>query len=159
MNKSHINNRGYNKYLKLVGEVNISIDYSKYEADAKWDGLRGYLTNSNLTCQQTIEADNNLWYVEKALRISKSDLRARPIYHRVRRRIEAHICICFTAYAVYKELEKLLYNAKAPFSVIRAIDLTKTMYQIQILLPDAKHTETIPLKLDEDQALLIEILS
>lgn len=159
LNKEHINNRGYNKYLKLEGEVIISIDYNKYEADAKWDGLKGYLTNSNLTRQQTIEAYNNLWYVEKAFRISKSDLRTRPIYHRIKKRIEAHICICFTAYAIYKELERLLYEAKAPFSVIRAIDLTKTMYQIQVLLPEANYMETIPLKPDQEQALLKEIVS
>jgi transposase len=39
--KSHINNRGYNKYLKLEGEIKIEIDYEKFEADNRWDGLKG----------------------------------------------------------------------------------------------------------------------
>lgn len=47
--KSNINNRGYNKYLKMDGEVRISIDKAKFEADAKWDGLKGYVSNTSLT--------------------------------------------------------------------------------------------------------------
>jgi len=43
-----INNRGYNKYLKINGKVNIEIDYNKYEADSCWDGLIGYITNIEL---------------------------------------------------------------------------------------------------------------
>lgn len=38
LKKEHINNRRYNKYLTLIGEVNISIDYEKYRADSIWDG-------------------------------------------------------------------------------------------------------------------------
>ena len=40
LTKANINNRGYNKYLKLDGEVSITIDQSKFKADAKWDGLK-----------------------------------------------------------------------------------------------------------------------
>src|SRR5690554_5377293 len=42
LTKSNINNRGYNKYLKLEGEIQVVIDKEKYENDAKWDGLKGY---------------------------------------------------------------------------------------------------------------------
>jgi len=104
LSKEHINNRGYNKYLKLSGEVNITIDYEKYEADSVWDGLKGYVTNTSLSRKKVIENYSQLWQIEKAFRISKTDLRIRPIYHRLKNRIEAHICICFTAYTIYKEL-------------------------------------------------------
>jgi len=40
LNKSNINNRGYNKYLKLEGEIKISIDEEKFIADAAWDGIK-----------------------------------------------------------------------------------------------------------------------
>ena len=46
LTKSNINNRGYNKYLKLEGDVVISIDRDKYELDAAWDGFKGYITNA-----------------------------------------------------------------------------------------------------------------
>ena len=54
LTKDHINNRGYNKYLKLSGEVNITIDYEKYEADSIWDGLKGYVTNTHLPRKEVI---------------------------------------------------------------------------------------------------------
>lgn len=77
------------------GVVTISIDKEKYKADAKWDGLKGYITNTRLTKDQIIENHNHLWQIEKAFRILKTDLRIRPIYHRLRHRIEAHIVLLF----------------------------------------------------------------
>jgi len=104
LTKSHINKRGYNKYLRLTGEITIEIDYEKYNYDHVWDGLKGYNTNSKISNQEVMQIYKNLWFVEKAFRMSKTDLRIRPIYHRLRDRIEAHICIAFTAYCVYKNL-------------------------------------------------------
>ena len=46
LTKQHINNKGYNKYLKLTGDVRIEIDYEKFNDDKKWDGLKGYITNT-----------------------------------------------------------------------------------------------------------------
>lgn len=97
LTKSSINNKGYNKYLKLDGQISIEIDYEKFKQDSSWDGLKGYITNTKLSDKEVIENYKNLWHIEKAFRMSKTDLRIRPIYHRLRRRIEAHICISFTA--------------------------------------------------------------
>lgn len=132
LTKQHINNRGYNKYLKLEGDIKISIDKEKYRADARWDGLKGYSTNTALTKDEIIESYNHLWHIEKAFRISKSDLRIRPIFHRLKRRIEAHICIAFCAYKIYKELERQLKNKKANLSPEKAIEIAKTIYKITI---------------------------
>ena len=132
LTKQHINNRGYNKYLKLEGDVKISINEEKYQDDSKWDGLKGYTTNSPLPKDQIIENYNQLWHIEKAFRISKTDLRIRPIYHRLKRRIEAHICIAFCAYKVYKELDRQLKTKKAEMSPEKAIDIAKTIFRITI---------------------------
>jgi transposase len=105
LTKSNINNKGYNKYLKLNGTVKISIDYEKYKADAKWDGLKGYITNSTLDTKDILENYNQLWQIEKAFKVAKTHLKVRPIYHRLPKRIEAHICLTFIAYKGYKELE------------------------------------------------------
>ena len=120
LTKSNINNKGYNKYLKLTGDVDIEIDYDKYNNDKVWDGLKGYITNTKLNNEQVLENYKNLWHIEKAFRMSKTDLRIRPIYHRLRNRIEAHICISFTAYCIYKELERILYAEKSTLSLKRA---------------------------------------
>lgn len=158
LSKAHINNRGYNKYLKMDGQIHISIDYDKFGADEKWDGLKGYVTNTTLSRKEVIIAYRNLWHIEKAFRISKFDLRLRPIYHQIQRRVEAHICICFTAYAVFKELERILKIKKVPFSAARAIELCKTMYQIKVVLPDTGVEEKVLLKMSEEQNTLIKSL-
>jgi transposase len=124
LTKANINNRGYNKYLKLEGDVTVHIDYEKYHQDARWNGLKGYLTNTILSNAQVIENYGNLWHIERAFRMSKTDLRIRPIYHRLRHRIEAHICIAFTAYCIYKELERVLKLEKSTLSLKKAAEVT-----------------------------------
>ncbi len=131
LTKSSINNRGYNKYLKMDGQINLDIDYQKFEADAAWDGLKGYLTNTSLSKDEIIENYGHLWLIEKAFRISKTDLRIRPIYHRLQRRIETHICISFVAYKVYKELERQLKKMGSNISPEKAIETAKTIYQVR----------------------------
>lgn len=159
LTKSNINNKGYNKYLKMKGDVMIEIDYNKFEEDAHWDGLKGYLTNAKLKPDDIIDNYKNLWQIEKAFRMSKTDLRIRPIYHRLAKRIEAHICISFTAYAIYKELERVLYKAKAPFSVKKAAEFAQNMYQLKVVLPESKKQKVILLKMDEQQTLLTKIIA
>lgn len=158
LTKSNINNRGYNKYLKLTGEVSIEIDYQKYNNDEVWDGLKGYITNTKLNDDVVIENYKNLWHIEKAFRMSKTDLRIRPIYHRLKKRIEAHICIAFTAYCIYKELERVLYSEKSRLSLKRAAEITHNMYDITYTLPDSKYTKTKLLKMDDEQLELFEII-
>jgi len=159
LTKSNINNRGYNKYLKMEGEISIQIDYEKFNTDAIWDGLKGYITNTKLTNDQVIDNYKSLWNIERAFRMSKTDLRIRPIYHRLKSRIEAHICISFTAYCIYKELERLLKQAKSKLSTKRSVELTHNMYQITYTLPESKHTKSNLLKMDDEQAELFQIIS
>jgi transposase len=158
LTKSQINNRGYNKYLKLSGKITIEINYDKFIEDGKWDGLKGYLTNSNLPANKIIANYNNLWEIEKAFRISKTDLKIRPIYHRLQNRIEAHICVSFVAYTIYKELERILSKYKAQFSARRAIELTQTMYSLDFELPESQRKETIEINISDDQKTLCKIL-
>lgn len=159
LTRKHINNRGYNKYLKLEGEIKISIDKEKYTADGKWDGLKGYLTNTQLTKDEIIENYNQLWQIEKAFRISKTDLRIRPIYHRLKHRIEAHICIAFCAYKIYKELERQLKIKMAGISPEKAIEIAKTIYRITI---QTKRSNTLHSRLyidKEEQKNLLELFN
>ena len=158
LTKANINNRGYNKYLKLTGEVQIEIDYDKYNNDQRWDGLKGYITNTSLRANQIIDNYNHLWQIEKAFRISKTDLKIRPIYHRIRHRIEGHICISFTAYSIYKELERVLKAENSYLSIKRATELTYNMYQLNIMLPESKHQESILLQMNQEQKDLYQII-
>lgn len=138
MTKANLNNRGYNKFLKMEGELNISLDEQKIEQDQRWDGLKGYLTNSTLSAKEVIENYRQLWQIEKAFRISKTDLKVRPVFHYRKRRIEAHICISFCAYKIYKELERQLRLADTDISAAKAIEASSTIYGIRIILPKSK---------------------
>lgn len=158
LTKSNINNRGYNKYLKMDGEITITIDKEKFEKDKIWDGLKGYITNCDLKPEMIIENYKNLWHIEKAFRMSKTDLRIRPIYHRIRKRIEAHICLSFVAYTIYKELERVLKIEKYPLSIEKAAEITHNMYQMEIILPESLHCTEVLLKMDENQNQLIKII-
>ena len=159
LTKSHINNKGYNKYLKMTGNVAIEIDYEKFKQDEQWDGLKGYNTNCRLSAKQIIENYNQLWQIEKAFRISKTDLKVRPIYHRIRHRIDAHISIAFTAYAIYKEIERVLHKENSKISVLRAAELTHTMYQLMITLPQSRARKSILPKLDKEQQTLLQVIN
>lgn len=158
LTKSSINNRGYNKYLQLEGEVEVNIDYRKFEEDSVWDGLKGFITNTKLPDDSVLENYRNLFEIERAFRMSKTDLRIRPIYHRLRHRIEAHICIAFTAYCIYKELERVLRKEKSSLSLKIASEITHNMYQITYQLPQSKHIKTRLLNMDEQQTELYQII-
>ena len=90
--------------------------------------------------------------------MSKTDLRIRPIFHRLRRRIEAHICISFTAYSIYKEMERALNTHESSLSVKKAAELTHNMYQITYQLPDSKSLNVQLLGMDDQQKELYSIV-
>lgn len=135
LSKENINRRGYNKFLEMKNKVEVSIDYGKIEEDAAWDGLKGYLTNTELAAEQIYAAYHNLWTVELAFRIAKSKLEVRPMFHFTRKRIEAHICICFVALKVYKELDRILKLNDIKLSIDKVLRMAKTVTTIQVRLP------------------------
>ena len=135
LTKQNINNRGYNKYLKMEGEVTISINMEKYEADAAWDGIKGYVTNTTLEKDEVIANYSNLWFIERAFRMNKFDLAVRPIFHRLRNRIEGHI-----------------------ITIYRAQELVKNMYAITYTLPKSKQTKRVYLGMDEEQSELYRLV-
>jgi transposase len=136
--------------------VVVKIDYEKYTKDAQWGGLKGYITNSTMDKELIIENYKHLWQNEKAFRIAKSDLKFRPVYHRITRRIEAHICISFAAYKVYKELERQLRLLKAAMSPETALDIAKSIFQIEAYTPQQKSVKHL-LLLTEEQKLLANL--
>ena len=155
LTKQQINNKGYNKYLKIEGEATISIDKEKYKADTKWDGLKGYRTNTNLPKEEVIKQYHELWAVEKTFRISKHDLQIRPIYHQLKRRIEAHICIAFAACKIYKELERQLKEKKTNYSPEKVIDILKTINKVVFTTPYSNKTyEKIIIKTKEQREIV-----
>jgi transposase len=157
LTKASLNNRGYNKFLHMEGEITVGIDKEKIGQDQKWDGLKGYLSNARLEKEEIIENYRHLWHIEKAFRVSKNELKIRPVYHRLPRRIEAHICLSFVAYKVYKELERQLELKQATISAQRAIEIAENIFEIQIEAPTSKQKLKKLLLLTEEQKYLAQL--
>ncbi len=71
-------------------------------------GLKGYVTNLPahlISAGEVIGSYRELWQVEASFRMSKTDLRARPMFVRTRDAIEAHLTVVFTALAVAREAQ------------------------------------------------------
>jgi len=135
--KENINKRGYNKFLELSENVSVKINEDKIRYDEKWDGLKGYITNTDLPADEACKQYNELWVIERAYRITKGTLEMRPMFHFTPNRIEAHVCICFVAYKVYKELERILKTSNINLSVDKVLNIAKTITTIKVRLPSS----------------------
>ena len=136
LTKAQVNRRGYNKFLEISKDVTVEISEQKIAEDARWDGLKGYITNTDLAPEQVVEQYHGLWVVERAFRVSKGTLDMRPMFHFNPRRIEAHVCICFVALKCYKELERQIMLSNIPLSVDKVIDIAKTIITMRIRMPE-----------------------
>ena len=81
---------------------------------------------------------HGLWVVEKAFRVSKGTLDMRPMFHFTERRIEAHVCICFVAYKVYKELERIIKLAGINMSISEVLKTARTIITVRVNMPENK---------------------
>ena len=118
---------------KMKELATIGVAYSEDEIENLVN--EAYLTNTDIPIQDVYTAYHNLWHVERAFRIAKSKIEIRPMFHFTRKRIEAHICICFVALKVYKELERMLKVSEIKMNVDKVLALAKTITTIQIKLP------------------------
>jgi len=109
--KSDLKLSYYAKYLDMdeTCKIKYKLNPDKVTLDEKLDGIKGFATNDDtLSPNDVIAHYKNQYKVEDAFKISKTDLRIRPIYHRLENRIKAHVLISFVAYAVYVEFERRL---------------------------------------------------
>jgi len=94
-----------NRFVQLTGATK-SINQTLKAKARSLAGLKGYLTNLEApTAEYVLTAYHQLWQIEKSFRMSKTDLRARPICHHKRDSIEAHLTIVLAALAVSHWLE------------------------------------------------------
>ena len=116
-------------------------------------------TNTDLPADQVYDNCQQLWNVERAFRITKGTLEVRPMFHFSEKRIEAHVCICFVALKVYKELERLLKISGCPYSVDNVLRIAEVIVTIEVDLPENGKTLTKTIytsKEERDIAYLIE---
>ena len=153
--KSDLKLSYYAKYLDIDDKCDIKykLNPSKISNDEKLDGIKGFITNDfTLKSSEVIEHYQNQYDVEKAFRISKTDLKIRPIYHRVESRIKAHILISFVSYAIYKEFERRMKLSNLDIKFKLTFDYIKTMYGYKTPFG------VEPLEMDEIQQLIYDAI-
>lgn len=133
--KAQLSNQGYNRYLELEDtqsscDMNITINESKIEADAVWDGLKGLVVNadSQMSEEEVLAQYNNLWQVEESFRITKHDLKIRPIYHFKPSRVRAHLAISFAAYMLMRYLE---YRVRVQYKKLSPKRIKNLLLEVQ----------------------------
>jgi hypothetical protein len=143
-----------NRFIALHGATK-SVN-RELEAKARTlAGIKGYVTNlaacpdgTPVTADFVIGSYHQLWNIEKSFRMSKSDLQARPIYHRKRDSIEAHLTIVFAALAVSRWIE-----ARTGWSIRKFVKTARRYRTIQIQAGRQTITAADPLPDDLRQAL------
>jgi len=126
--KEYLFNSGYRKYLKVEGKSNLYLNEEKIAASSKWDGLRGVITNANLSGEEILARYNDLWTVEDAFRVTKHDLAVRPVFHWKPRRIKAHMAICFAAYSLVKHMQ---HRVRLQYKNLSTEKIRQTLIRVQ----------------------------
>jgi hypothetical protein len=96
------------RFVKTTGDSR-SIDEASLPRAQKLVGLKGYVTNipaAIMSAETVVSSYHDLWHVEQSFRMSKTDLAARPVFHRTKDAIEAHLTIVFAALAVSRDIQR-----------------------------------------------------
>ena len=165
--KSQLSNNGYKKFLQLQSsnekksscDLSIVINEEKIKEDEAWDGLKGIITNNtSLADEEIIHQYSNLWQVEESFRITKHDLKIRPIYHWKPNRVKAHLAISFMAYALVRHLE---YRVRLQYKKLSPAKIRNILLSMQTsILYDTKSDRkfSLPSRVSEDAKKIYKLM-
>lgn len=143
------------KFTKTDG-VKITINEALIEKSQKLLGIKGYYTNleESVADNKTImERYHDLYKIEQAFRISKSDLQTRPIFHYKEEPIKLHILICFLALVISKHIE-----LKTGMSIRKYLDLSKKVVDGEMLNHITNKIVTVKAAINPQMEKITELL-
>ena len=97
--------------------------------------------------------------IEKAFRVTKGAIELRPMFHFTPKRIQTHVAICFVAYKVYKELERIMKIKNIDLSADKVLEIAKTVTIIKFKLPVSGKTITQTMLLTDRQKLIEKLIN
>jgi len=119
------------------------------------EGIKGYLTNTNLDENTVIDRYHDLWRIEKAFRITKTDLEARPVFLRLDETITCHLIIVFAGLAICRYLE-----IKTGMSIQKVLKIAQKVLTHQVINSQTKEKALIETTiLNEELKKKIEFLN
>jgi transposase len=106
-----------------------SFDFDKLEEEEKYDGYYAIVTSEiHMSAEQIVDTYRGLWEIEESFRITKGELEARPVYVRLKDRIEAHFLTCFIALTILRIIQKKTmrsYSAEKIIDCLNRISCSK----------------------------------
>jgi DDE family transposase len=145
-----------NRFIQLEGAAK-SVNRELEQKARTLAGIKGYKTNlaatpdgEPVTADFVISSYHELWRIEKSFRMSKHDLKARPVYHHKRESIDAHLNVVFAALAVTRLIE-----ARTGWSIKKFVRTTRRYRTIQIRAGQHTITAEDPLPPDLRDALAL----
>lgn len=160
--KNHLSNQGYKKYLKIKIDkgTELVLNQDKIIEDEAWDGLKGLIVNENSTLsnQEILSQYGNLWQIEQSFRITKHDLKIRPVYHWKPDRVKAHIAISFAAYTLLRHLE---YRVNLQYKKLSPEIIRKTLLSVQtsVLVCNKKKIKyALPSRMNNDAKKIYRLM-
>ncbi|MEV2226940.1 IS1634 family transposase [Nocardia vinacea] len=130
------------RFVKIAG-TDRSLDEVSLARARSLVGLKGYVTNiptEVMAAGEVIGKYHDLWHVEQSFRMSKTDLKARPMFHHTRDAIEAHLTIVFTALAVARYLQDC-----TGISIQRLVRTLRPLQEITVVIAGHTHLAADPI--------------
>lgn len=128
--KKLVTNRGYLKFIKADGKVELALNEKKIAEEEAWDGFHGIITNDlTASAESLLQRYRGLWVIEESFRINKHTLAMRPIFHFKTRRIEAHILICYMAFSLMRHAQSRLQTYQEDIALD---EMRRELYRVQV---------------------------
>lgn len=141
------------RFVKITDPGPV-VDWALVDRARSLAGLNGYVTNIKpevMTAEQVIAAYHDLYQVERSFRMTKSDLAARPVFHRLRDSIEAHLTVVFAALAISREAQ-----ARTGLSISKIVKTLRPLRTAMITI-GGRQIEVPPRIPDDAQRLLDDL--
>ena len=135
------------RFLKKSSDQKYTINVDLISKAERLEGIKGYVTNTSLDPDVVIARYHDLWRIENAFRVTKSDLLARPIFHRLDEIIKAHLVIVFAGLAITRYVE-----IKTGLSIKKILKLTGKILTHKVKIVPTGQTAYIETTI-EDPAL------
>lgn len=131
---------GRYRFVKRAKNLKYSLNQDLIAKAEKLEGIKGYLTNTELDEKIVIERYHDLWRIESSFRLTKSDLKARPIFHRLDETIKTHLVIVFAGLAICRYIE--ISTGKSTQRVLRLLSKVLTHKVTNIKTGETASIET-----------------
>jgi transposase len=138
--KKLITNSGYLRYIESADQGGAFVlNEDKVAADAAWDGLHAIVTNDRTSSSKELLTQyRRLWVIEESFRTLKHGLAVRPIYHFKPERIQAHIGLCYLAFALTRHAQQRIKLAQQAMSIER---IRAALHGVQASILEHKKTK------------------